>query len=266
MIGQEKIISKLFSYSLDKLPRTIMLLGERGCGKHTLVNEVSTHFNLEIEDITNSLNLETINDIYTRPLPKFYLIDTTLINEKQQNVILKFLEEPSKSTYIILLCENKHTLLGTILNRCFVLEFEQYTKEQLKDFVVDKEHEEYILEMCKTPGQVKGVNAKTLESTSKLCNNIVSKLRKDKVTLASALSIVNKINFKDEYDKTDLKIFFDILCSKVLSEYKTTNSKELKKMYTILDAYANRFRDSRYNGVQLFESMLIDIWNMERMN
>lgn len=264
MIGQEKILSKLYSYTLDTLPRTIMLLGDNGCGKHTMVNELSNHFNLKVEDITTSLTLDTINDIYTKPLPQFYLIDTTQINEKQQNVILKFLEEPSKHTYIILLCESKQTLLGTILNRCLVFEFEKYTKEQLQNFVVEKDKEDYILSMCKTPGQVKSVNSKTLEDTSKLCNNIVTKLRKDKVTLASALSITNKINFKDEFDKIDLNIFFNILSTKLVEEYKLTNNKDYVKIYNTLNSYTNKFRDSRLNKSQLFESMLIDMWSIER--
>ena len=37
MIGQQELVNKFNSYTLETLPHTILLLGDRGCGKHLLV-------------------------------------------------------------------------------------------------------------------------------------------------------------------------------------------------------------------------------------
>ena len=49
--GQEKICNRIDSLTIDTFPRTLLLLGEYGSGKHTIVKYISNKFNLNIEDI-----------------------------------------------------------------------------------------------------------------------------------------------------------------------------------------------------------------------
>lgn len=264
MLGQEELVTKLESYSINTLPHSIMLIGEKGCGKHTLVQELSKHFNMDFEDITTTLTLDKITNIYLNPLPCFYLIDTTQINERQQNVMLKFLEEPLNNAYIILLCENRHSLLGTILNRCVIFEFKPYTKEQLSTFVKDQDNKDYILSICKTPGQVISINGRTLAKANSICDSIINKLSSKSMSLAGALTVVDFINFKDEYDKPDVNTFVNMLSDKLIEKYSKYKSNDAKHLYNILNCYINKLKDSRLNKVYLFESMIIDMWSMER--
>ena len=48
--------SHIFNYiDNKKLPHSIIISGDRGCGKHSLLYYISDKFNLEIEDITSCL-------------------------------------------------------------------------------------------------------------------------------------------------------------------------------------------------------------------
>ena len=52
IIGQDKILSQINTFTIDSLPSAIMIIGENGSGKHTIVNYIAERFKLIIEDIT----------------------------------------------------------------------------------------------------------------------------------------------------------------------------------------------------------------------
>ena len=72
MIGQEKLLAKLKSYSIATLPHSMLFIGNKGCGKHTLVKELEKYFKLKSIDISDSLELETIQEINVCSIPQFY--------------------------------------------------------------------------------------------------------------------------------------------------------------------------------------------------
>ena len=79
MIGQEKLLSQIDAYiTSETLPRTLLFEGEWGCGKHTLAQEIGTKLKMDVQDITASLNLETIEQIMLSPIPRVYVIDASL--------------------------------------------------------------------------------------------------------------------------------------------------------------------------------------------
>ena len=98
IIGQEKICNLIDNLSLDSFPRSLMLVGARGGGKHLICDYISNKFRLTSIDLTDSLELETIEEIYNRVEPYLYIIRINEITVKEENVILKFLEEPLKTS------------------------------------------------------------------------------------------------------------------------------------------------------------------------
>lgn len=54
------------------------------------------------------------------------------MTENASNALLKTLEEPTNKSFIFLLCENKASLMPTILSRCQFLQVKNNSKEQLK--------------------------------------------------------------------------------------------------------------------------------------
>lgn len=263
MIGQVNLITKLKSYSIATLPHSILVTGEYGCGKHTLVNELKDYFGLDLFFITDNLNLETIEQINSRTIPAFYVIDATNITEREQNVILKFLEEPSQLVYLIIICENKSTLLETVVNRCVSFEFEPYSREDLMSFVSDDiPNKELLLTLCNTPGRLKLINSAVLQDMNELCLKIINKIKI--ANYANTLSISNKINYDKSYDKFDVKVFINCLMYNILNEYKTKYDISLYRYYNIINKYANRLKDTRLNKEMLIENTLTELWKESR--
>ena len=62
--------------------------------------------------------------------------------------MLKFIEEPLKNSYIIILAESTNQLLPTIYNRCQVMTFAPYSIDELRNFTQD----ELVLSVARTPG------------------------------------------------------------------------------------------------------------------
>lgn len=256
MQGQDELVAQLKSHSISTLPHTIMLVGESGCGKHTLANELAEHFNLPLEDITSSLSYDMISEIQLRSYQSFYLINLSQMTEKTQNVILKFVEEPSHNAYIILITDTLRGILDTIINRCMIFNFMPYNAEVLKCFLEDGESEE-ALKYCKTPGQIRLAHS-NIGEMSKLVNTIIHKL--GNARFDNALTIVNKINYKDEYDKYDINIFLNVILDNLEADFVENGTNLSFKLYNIVKEYRERLFDVRLNREILMESMIIKMW------
>ena len=53
-----------------------LLVGDKGCGKRLVTSIISNKLKLEIKDISESINTETLDSIYICPTPYFYFINT----------------------------------------------------------------------------------------------------------------------------------------------------------------------------------------------
>lgn len=261
MIGQDKLVAKLKSYSITTLPHSILLLGDSGCGKHTLVKELAESHNVSIVDITESISLDTLTEIYNRPVPTFYIVDCSKITERHQNIILKFLEEPSQYAYIFLLCASESLLLQTILNRCIKFKFEQYSRDVLRQFLND--NDDRVLDVCTTPGQVLSIHANDLDELKKLCVTIITRI--GNANYPNTLTIVRKINLKDEYDKFDINVFFNVLLNTIYDRVLVENcDKKLFLLYNLVVDYNKRLRDTRLNKELFLENFLTELWEFMR--
>lgn len=261
MIGQSKLLSILCSTDYKSLPASILLIAKNGMGKHTLVKEVSNHYNIPLLDITNNLNMEQIIEISTSSIDRIYLIDISKITEKEQNVILKFVEEPTPTTHIFLLAESEDFVLDTIKNRCIKYYLEAYTKEELSQFVVQKESQEEILSVCKTPFQVQNINADTISNMKSTCEKMLTSLSEKTIYLYNALDIVDKVNFKDDYDKYDLDIFINIMLAFFSKNYTLYNKERAFKFIKVISKYRDYLLNTnKFNKQYLFERMIIEMW------
>ena len=230
VIGQEKLVKALEGYTLETAPKTILFLGQSGCGKSWIANAFAKQLDLEVVVVQPDSTAEKLIEYYQCPINKMYLIDLKDIVEKDQNKFLKFIEEPSKTMNIILMAESTVGILPTILNRCVKYVFEPYTPEQLKqfDWAVNCS-EEIAYEICKTPGQLLELSADNLDQALGLCRAIISSV--NKANYANTLSIVTKINLKDDAKKIDFKLFFDLMTYVAFDDYKKNNNELSFKIY-----------------------------------
>lgn len=263
MVGQEELVSKIKSYSIANLPQAILFLGEEGCGKHTLANEMANYFGLELIDLTDSINLNNLTAIRMRAVPAFYLINASNITEKEQNMILKFVEEPSPYVYIILIANSSYGILDTLYNRCNTFKFSKYSREDLLQFVdgVSSNIDE-MLELCSTPGQLKLIS-KYYNELMSLCEGFNKKL-KGACFSNLLLAVVDRINYKDEYDKFDFYLFIKALKYSLAKEFSETLDEELFIMYNIINEYSTRLVDTRLNKQIFMENLMTTLWQEVR--
>lgn len=225
VIGQEKLQAILDGYTLRNVPKTMLFLGQDGCGKRWVSTRFAKQLGLDAVEVDPAITADMLLEYSACPIPKMYLINLKEFDERQQNKILKFIEEPSSNTYIILRAESEVGVLPTILNRCVKYAFEDYTPEQLKEFAwAVKCDDDRLYSVCKTPGQLNNLPEDNLNGAFALCDTIVKAL--PVANYANTISLVTHVNVKDDASKIDFGLFFEVLAYVAFEDYKK-NGREL---------------------------------------
>jgi len=244
MIGQEKLLNIITKYTLATMPKTILFLGQKGCGKHTMSKLLATQLNLPIEELNADTTAAQLIDFQLRTIPYLYLIDLSVITEKQQNQFLKFIEEPSSNVYIILMAETEFSVLNTILSRCVKFKFEEYTNEQLAQLNIDfGEDSNLAFEICKTPGQLLSTDITKIKAMQSLCNSIFDNILR--ANYANLMSLITKFNYKEDYNKFDPKLFLNLFSTLAYKRYIESNCSNI---YLNVGNYATRYTQ-QINGI-----------------
>ena len=262
-VGQEKIIKKLNKLNLDNFPQSLMLIGEKGCGKHTLCNYISTYLEIDSELIDSKLNIADIEDIFNRPYPTLYIIDTTNLSDKAQNSLLKIIEEPPVGSYFIILCEDIKNVIPTIVNRCHQWKFQRYSIDVLSTFITNESvDKELLLGIATTPGQVIEYQEQPLQKMVELAVNMVERL--STTSPSNLLTITDKIAFKSEKDKFDLYIFLKVFRLVLTSKIRESSDLKYTSMYKELLGLNNKLANT-ISPQKTFENFLINLWEASRV-
>ncbi|HCQ6002857.1 DNA polymerase III subunit delta' [Clostridioides difficile] len=156
IIGQD-FAKKYLTNSIkkNKLNNAYMFEGMDGIGKKKFADELSKllldYENLEnspdyvlIKPDGNSIKIAQIrnlqSDIVIRPHKdyKIYIINNAeKMTVEAQNALLKTLEEPPNYAIIILVTNNKESLLETIKSRCDIIKFSPIPIEDLKRYLIN---------------------------------------------------------------------------------------------------------------------------------
>lgn len=256
MLGQAKLLSTIQRYiDTSSFPRTLLLEGKWGCGKHTLCHEIAQRMQLELSDITNTLTLDTLQEISTRPTPYIYLIDASSISVKEQNIILKFLEEPLKNSYIIVLCESRYKLLPTVLNRCQTVSFEEYSELELLS-IVKQNVEPCILSIAHTPGMLFKLLDSPTETMISLATQIFEKLCV--ASYSNALTIPYKLYYKAAKESLlEFNLFVYVLLHISYEFYKQNKITLIE--YQLTDTLYNDCQIKNIDKQKLFEHYIISM-------
>ena len=197
ILYQAHINECLYNFTLDNTPRTILVYGDKGCGKHLFCKELSTKLSIPIEDITDKVSQELADSIYESSTMKLYLVEVESIGERGQNVLLKLMEEPPIGGYIVVVCESLERVLTTVKNRCYLVGFAPYPKDALQNFPHKYDWDYY--RFCTTPGQVIEMDGEDVIGMYALAEKMVDKMRV--ASIPNALSLANKLRYKEEKDK-----------------------------------------------------------------
>jgi len=250
---QDKLKQKIKSFNLDTLPHSILLLGDEGAGHQDICKFIAEYFNLDYLDISDVFSKEVVDKMYLASNLTLYSIDMTKFNELNQNILLKLFEEPSAFTYMILYGESTYNILETIINRSYVLQMDSFSREYLQSLVTNGD-EDVKLDVCTTPGQIEIANHTDIKKLVVLCNTIIDNM--EKASFANMLTISDKINFSDQYDKFELRLFNSVLARQML----------IKKKYDLYDSIVNMNKHIRFmlDKKRYFEHYLIEMWKKAR--
>lgn len=267
MFGQEELLARINKLDLDTFPHTVLIEGKKGSGRHTLINLICEKFNTELVSLKDlGINESTINDLIVSPNIHFCVLDLKGISIKEQNVTLKFLEEPLNHCYIILLCEHISQVIPTVLNRCQHWKMEFYTKEQLKSFYDDytmfNEYQyvnEKIFDIAETPGEVIELLEVDVDGVLNLIDNILNNI--GKANFSNVLVLVDKIKDFNENGLVSFDIFLKVFFYGLREYIKVNNNIRLLNVYRNLqDIY--KLHEKPYlhlNEKQLYEKFLLDL-------
>ena len=154
-IRGQRFAKKYLSNSIksNMISHAYMFEGPSGVGKNTMARDLATTL-LEMENLFNSPDYIEItpdgnsikiaqirklqSDILVKPYKsyKIYVIDEALkMTVEAQNALLKTLEEPPKYAIIILITNNKESLLDTIKSRCEIIKFTPIPLVEVADYL-----------------------------------------------------------------------------------------------------------------------------------
>ena len=141
------------SIKSNMVSHAYMFEGPNGIGKNTMARELAAIllemenlFNspdyIEIKPDGNSIKIAQIrklqSDILVKPYKsyKIYVIDEAQkMTVEAQNALLKTLEEPPKYAIIILITDNKESLLDTIKSRCEITKFTPIPMQEVASYL-----------------------------------------------------------------------------------------------------------------------------------
>lgn len=232
IIGQTKLLSKI--NAMEHLPKTLMFLGPAGCGKHTIAKYAAEKFGLDFVEIEEFMSVQDLEDYTYKTIDTLYLINLNKFTEKQQNQFLKFIEEPSKSVYIILIANSEAGILNTILNRSIKYHLEPYTKEQIAQ-ITNTSVNDLAFKIFQTPGKLLNLTEQSFREVLNLANIVVHSI--NRATYSNILTVSTKINYKDLYNKIDFNLFFDAVEYLALEDYKNNKTEQSLTVFKITNQF-----------------------------
>ena len=262
IIGQPKIVNFIENATLATLPKALMLIGPNGSGRHLIASTLSDKLGCELIEITEKVEALDLIDYSQMAAQIIFVIDLANFTERQQNQLLKFIEEPSDNAHVLVLAESEVGILPTILNRCQKIKLETYTKESIIEITHTMLRDDLIFELINAPGQIKNISESIIANLKDLCSKIITNVQR--ASYANTLSISRKLNYTEDYDKPDYNLFMNMLENLAFKDYVSNNTEQSFKIYTLTNEYRQRLVNNNLNKEYFIVSFLTALWEATR--
>lgn len=239
------------SIKSNMVSHAYMFEGPNGIGKNTMARELAAIllemenlFNspdyIEIKPDGNSIKIAQIrklqSDILVKPYKsyKIYVIDEAQkMTVEAQNALLKTLEEPPKYAIIILITDNKESLLDTIKSRCEIIKFTPIPMQEVASYLT-----------------VNGIDSKR---ASLLANFSRGSMKK-----AIELSESEEFHLMREEVQKYVETFLNGNLIEIM-EIQSSIEKYKDQITNVLDLLINYFRDIMMVKENVDNSMIINL-------
>lgn len=256
----------LYTY-IDKFPKASILVGRSKEDKDDCLNYISTNLSMNVLDITGNVDYDYLSGLYLSTEPAIYTADLDNITPQKQNALLKFVEEPPASCYVVLTTSSRF-ILPTLKTRCVEFGLHEYSREEIEELAstTGRQGEDLnlLVNICETADDVKRFGEADLLSVRGLARNIIDNI--SKATLPNAISIANKyIYFKDPVEgKCSVELFTAVMSYVLRAEYCATRLRVLYDMYRALLNFKIKLLNKSLSREYLFEQLLIRFWEISR--
>ena len=257
-IGQTRLLNILNNYNTSTLPKTMLFIGDQGCGKKTFAKYLADKFKFDFVEFEESVKTEDLLDFMHSTINTIYLINLDNFTEKQHNIFLKITEEPYKSAYFVLTTSSEATVLPTILNRCIKYHFDHYTLEELRVITGSTFISHEATAIFKTPGKLMNLTDASFRAISDLADKLVKNIHL--ANYANTLSISTRINYKDLYNKVDFYLFFDVVEYIAFEDFKNNNTPQSLTIFKITNQFKQLTRKQNLIKETLMLNYLTTLW------
>ena len=251
MIGQDKILNKINEITFDTMPHSLMLIGPSGSGKHSICQIICDKLSLQLVDISDLINHDTVVELNQIQTPHMYLINGDIITLREESVILKLLEEPNALTFLVIYCTSKNKMLNTIINRCVTWELNPYSEIQLQTMFPGLNP--VLYKITKTPGKLLEWQHEPLDNIIQLCENIINKI--SVAGIANTLTIPLKLNLSGN-GGYDVELFLYVLIYQIKQKICIDSNKQWYTMYILTNELLNNIYIPHIDLTKLFENYL----------
>ena len=266
MIGQSVLYERIRGQiARNKFPRFSILLGEKGSGKKTLAKEIGIMLNCDTMCVTPTVdNIRVvIEDSYKLTSPIIYVIaDCDNMSSAAANALLKVTEEPPQQAYFIITCESADNLLNTVKSRGVTYMLEPYTYEDKCDFLECQAKiptcEEFMLSVAANLGELQEMLDMDVEAFKSYVDLVIDNIAE--VSGSNAFKIGDKINFKEDKDKYDLRLFLRAFSSMCIDRMlKADDPLKYATAVAITGDCIQQLSIRGINKQMLFDTWLLDI-------
>lgn len=282
MIGQEHLRNQLKSIYGDPKPRFLLLVGDKGSGKKTVLYDVFGGSALYITGVDNkAISIDQVRGLIDMANHMhdtlFVIFDIDRISTNAQNALLKIVEEPPNDNCFIATVSNSGNILPTIKSRAQTLYMDKYStleKQKIAESVIDSKYQDRIVDIvqiCETPGDIMAIcsygPAEFINYIYRLYNNLPSS------GLTNAFKSAEKIALKADSEGYDLALVwrgYKRICCNNISEYMFNGCKPQLfydperdfERIRITNEFLNTLRTTGVNKSMLFGAWVIKIINL----
>lgn len=262
-VGQKRLKETFGRYTLESLPKAQLFIGPEGCGKHFASKILAEKFGLRYVELSKDTDSDLLS-FEQSPVMSLYLIDLEKMVLKDQNQFLKFIEEPGLYAFIVAVCESEANVLPTIANRCQKTYFERYSAKELSEFSwaagLSESDIESISCVCDTPGKILNVSVASMTKLTDLCDLILSKI--SVASFANAMTLMSRVNLKEDYDKVSFDEFFAMMRKRALSKYRETKDGRYFKIYMLTTSFDRDRFDMPVSKEPFMAKYLATLWRV----
>lgn len=232
-------------------PHTILLCGPDGHGQDEFVCELGNNFHIQVVDITDSLNNDTIQQISLATEPFIYYINLNDVSIKEQSSLLITLENPTSGSFFVL-NGTSDSVLDAIRNRCQILNVTHLMLEDLRRLFPGASDE--LLTSNLSPKDIEKYIGVDLIPYNELIDKML--LIFNRANISNILTIASKFKWDKETDGLEADLFCALLLNRIVSLIRKGNKVSYNLFYSVKKMTSD-ISAQHANKKRIFENFLI---------